>query len=81
MNICVRKIIYCVTKLVNYVCIVYRIITYSTVGSKILKVSKEFNIVSVEIKKIKTEGDLNQKDRLSEIGGKGLFSNKIELHL
>jgi len=48
---------------------------------KILQVSKEFNIESVEIKKIKTEGDLNQKDRLSEIGGKGLFSNKIEKEL
>ena len=48
---------------------------------KILEVSKEFNIESIEIKKIKTEGDLNQKDRLSEIGGKGLFSNKIEKEL
>jgi len=48
---------------------------------KILKVSNEFNIESIEIKKITTEGDLNQKDRLSEIGGKGLFSNKIENEL
>jgi len=48
---------------------------------KILKVSKEFNIESVEIKKITTTGDLNQKDRLSEIGGKGLFSKKIEKEL
>ena len=48
---------------------------------KILKASKEFNIESVEIKKITTEGDLNQKDRLSEIGGKGLFSTKIEKDL
>jgi len=48
---------------------------------KILKVSKEFNIDSVEIKKITTVGDLNQKDRLSEIGGKGLFSTKIEKEL
>ena len=48
---------------------------------KILKVSKELNIESVEIKKITTAGDLNQKDRLSEIGGKGLFSNKIEKEL
>ena len=48
---------------------------------KILEVSKEFNIVNVEIKKITTAGDLNQKDRLSEIGGKGLFSNKIEKEL
>jgi len=48
---------------------------------KILKISKEFNIESVEIKKITTAGDLNQKDRLSEIGGKGLFSKKIEKEL
>ena len=48
---------------------------------KILKVSKEFNIESVEIKKITTAGDLNQKDRLSEIGGKGLFSKQIENEL
>jgi len=48
---------------------------------KILEISKEFNIERIEIKKITTEGDLNQKDRLSEIGGKGLFSNKIEKEL
>jgi len=48
---------------------------------KILEVSKEFNIENVEIKKITTAGDLNQKDRLSEIGGKGLFSSKIEKEL
>ncbi len=48
---------------------------------KILKVSKELDIESVEIKKITTAGDLNQKDRLSEIGGKGLFSKKIEIEL
>ena len=48
---------------------------------KILKASKELNIESVEIKKITTAGDLNQKDRLSEIGGKGLFSKKIEIEL
>ena len=48
---------------------------------KILTVCKEFNIESVEIKKITTAGDLNQKDRLSEIGGKGLFSKKIEKEL
>ena len=36
---------------------------------------------TIEIKKIITEGDINQKDRLSEIGGKGLFSKKIENEL
>jgi len=48
---------------------------------KILKVSKEFNIENVEIKKITTAGDINQKDRLSEVGGKGLFSKNIEKEL
>jgi len=48
---------------------------------KILNISNEFNIESIEIKKITTTGDLNQKDRLSEIGGKGLFSKKIEKEL
>ena len=32
----------------------------------------------VEIKKITTTGDINQKNRLSDIGGKGLFSKQIE---
>ena len=36
---------------------------------------------NVEIKKITTSGDINQKDRLSEIGGKGLFSKQIENEL
>ena len=35
----------------------------------------------IELIKITTEGDQNQKDRLSEIGGKGLFSKKIEEEL
>ena len=44
--------------------------------AKILKFCSE-----VEIKKITTNGDINQKDRLSEIGGKGLFSKQIENEL
>ena len=44
--------------------------------AKILKFCSE-----VEIKKITTTGDVNQKDRLSEIGGKGLFSKQIENEL
>jgi len=35
----------------------------------------------IDIIKISTEGDQNQKDRLSDIGGKGLFSKKIEEEL
>ena len=33
---------------------------------------------NIEIVKITTDGDKNQKDRLSNLGGKGLFSKKIE---
>ena len=44
--------------------------------AKILKFCPE-----VEIKKITTTGDINQKDRLSKIGGKGLFSKQIENEL
>ena len=40
---------------------------------------KFFN--EIKIKTIKTSGDENQKDRLSDIGGKGLFSKKIEIEL
>jgi len=36
---------------------------------------------NIEIKKIVTSGDQNQKDRLSDLGGKGLFSKKIENEL
>ena len=35
----------------------------------------------VEIKKIMTSGDFNQKSRLSELGGKGLFVKQIENEL
>ena len=35
----------------------------------------------IEIKKITTTGDINQKDRLSDIGGKGLFLKQIESEL
>ena len=39
---------------------------------------KEVFSKDIEIKKIVTTGDENQKDRLSNLGGKGLFSKKIE---
>ena len=39
---------------------------------------KEVFSKEIEIKKIVTTGDKNQKDRLSNLGGKGLFSKKIE---
>ena len=49
--------------------------------SKILEIASDHRIEEVEIKKITTSGDLNQKDKLSEIGGKGLFSKQIENEL
>ena len=48
------------------------------------KVKKELSKVfsgKIEIKKIITTGDENQKDRLSSLGGKGLFSTNIEKEL
>ena len=42
---------------------------------------KEVFSKDIEIKKIVTSGDENQKDRLSDLGGKGLFSTKIENEL
>ena len=49
--------------------------------SKIFEVALDHKIEEVEIKNITTSGDLNQKDRLSDIGGKGLFSKQIENEL
>jgi len=45
-----------------------------------LELEKEFSN-KIEIKKIVTSGDKNQKDRLSNLGGKGLFCTKIENEL
>ena len=48
------------------------------------KVKNELSKVfsgKIEIKKIITTGDENQKDRLSSLGGKGLFSSNIEKEL
>ena len=48
------------------------------------KVKNELSKVfsgKIEIKKIITTGDENQKDRLSSLGGKGLFSTNIEKEL
>ena len=51
------------------------------VRNNILNNNPNINQSSIEIKIIKTDGDLNQRQRLSEIGGKGLFSKKIEHEL
>jgi len=48
---------------------------------KILNHSKNFGIEEVIIKKIVTKGDQVQDKRLSEVGGKGLFSKTIEVEL
>jgi len=48
---------------------------------KILKHSRDFGIEEVIIKEIITKGDQVQDKRLSEVGGKGLFSKTIEVEL
>ena len=48
---------------------------------KILNHSKDFGIDEVIIKEIVTKGDQVQDKRLSEVGGKGLFSKTIEVEL
>ena len=48
---------------------------------KILRYAKDFGIEEVTIKKIVTKGDQVQDIRLSEVGGKGLFSKTIEVEL
>ena len=48
---------------------------------KVVNSLKKISETQIETKKIVTTGDENQKDRLSNIGGKGLFSKKIETEL
>ena len=48
---------------------------------KVTKFLKKISSTHIEIKQIITSGDENQNDRLSNIGGKGLFSKKIETEL
>ena len=50
-------------------------------AERVKKEITQFYSNEIEIKKILTSGDENQKDRLSDIGGKGLFSKKIEIEL
>ena len=49
--------------------------------AKILEFAPDFGFEDVIIKKITTTGDTIQDKRLSEVGGKGLFSKKIEEEL
>jgi len=44
----------------------------------LLKNKSELNIQSVEIKIIKTDGDIFRDKKIADIGGKGVFSKKIE---
>ena len=48
---------------------------------QILNLVNEFRIEEVVIKKIVTTGDQIQNKRLSDVGGKGLFSKAIEIEL
>ncbi len=48
---------------------------------KVINHLKKVSSTHIETKKIVTSGDENQKDRLSNIGGKGLFSKKIGIEL
>jgi hydroxymethylbilane synthase len=48
---------------------------------KIMNYAKDFGVEEVTIKKIITTGDQVQDKRLSEVGGKGLFSKTIEVEL
>ena len=48
---------------------------------KVINDLKKVSSTQIETKKIVTSGDENQKERLSNIGGKGLFSKKIEIEL
>ena len=50
-------------------------------AEKVKKALKEEFSKAIYIKKIVTSGDENQKDRLSNLGGKGMFSKKIENEL
>ncbi len=51
------------------------------VRKKILNLKIKPKIKDIKIKIVKTEGDLIQNKRLADVGGKGLFSKKIEEEL
>ena len=45
---------------------------------KVLKAYPDMEREAIEVKTIKTSGDLNQTSRLDQMGGKGLFAKEIE---
>ena len=47
----------------------------------LIKSNSEFDNNSIEIKIIKTSGDIFQNEKISDIGGKGVFSKQIEEEL
>ena len=55
---------------------------YAKIAEKnINKFKPKYGIKSVIIKKLTTKGDKVQNKRLSDVGGKGLFTKKIENEL
>jgi len=50
----------------------------SHVKNLLIKSNSQFNDNSIEIKIIKTSGDIFQNKRISDIGGKGVFCKQIE---
>jgi len=53
----------------------------SHVKNLLIKSNSQFGDNSIEIKIIKTSGDIFQNKKISEIGGKGVFSKQIEEEL
>ena len=53
----------------------------SHVKNLLIKSNSQFDNNSIEIKIIKTSGDIFQNKRISDIGGKGVFSKQIEEEL
>ena len=53
-------------------------LAYSSMLRFIIKSNSQFDDNSIEIKIIKTSGDIFQNKKISDIGGKGVFSKQIE---
>ena len=51
------------------------------VKSLLIKSNPQFNKNSIELKIIKTSGDIFQNKKISDIGGKGVFCKQIEEEL
>ena len=51
------------------------------VKNLLIKSNSQFDDSSIEIKIIKTSGDIFQNKRISDIGGKGVFCKQIEEEL